>query len=102
LSGELPLHIACREGKCGVINCILGRFNHGVSSRNKDDKLPIELLLCADVDRDCLIYIEAVYRLLRTDPDVLGCLVANMGDMRGEVISTDSSSSALKRKHESI
>jgi hypothetical protein len=55
--------------------------------------LYIELLLCADVNRDCLKYIEAVNRLLRADPDVLGCLVANKG------ISRDTSSSALKRKH---
>jgi ankyrin repeat protein len=74
LSGDLPLHIACREGKCSVINWIMDRSDYGVSLRNKDGKLPIELLLCgADVDRDSLAYIEAVNHLLRANPDVLEC-----------------------------
>jgi ankyrin repeat protein len=102
-SGELPLHIACREGECSTVNCILERSDYGASSRNKDGKLPIELLLlCADVDRDCLKYIEAINRLLRADPDVLGCLVANRADLQDEGIPTEVSSSAIKRKHESI
>lgn len=75
LSGELPLHIACRAGKCSVINCILEK----VSLRNKDDKLPLELLLCADVDRDSFDYVEAINRLLRSHSGVLECL--NGGDL---------------------
>jgi ankyrin repeat protein len=99
LSGELPLHIACHEGKCGVVNYILEKSDFGVSTRNNDGKLPIELLICADVNRDCLKYIEAVNRLLRAYPGVL-ILTANNGNLNSEGISRDSRS--LKRKHESI
>jgi ankyrin repeat protein len=103
-SGDLPLHIACLEGKCSVINCILKSSDYGISLRNKDDKLPLELLLLCehDVNRDSLEYIEAVNRLLRAHPNVLGCLAANDGDLDGEGISREVSSCALKRKHGSI
>jgi ankyrin repeat protein len=102
LSGELPIHLACSEGKCGVANCILERSDHGVSSRNKDGKLPLELLLCADVNRDSLEYIEAANRLLRAHPNVLEGLSANSVGLHGEGILQETSSCALKRKHNSI
>jgi ankyrin repeat protein len=79
LNGDLPLHIACREGKFSVINFILETSDYGVSLRNKDGKLPIQLLLCADVNRDC--------RLLRAHLDVLERLNPNSVDSHDEVIS---------------
>jgi ankyrin repeat protein len=95
LNGDLPLHIACREGKCSVINWIMGRSDYGVSLRNKDGKLPIELLLCgADVDRHSLEYVEAMNHLLRSNPGVLECLAG--GNLHGN------DRSRVKRKHESI
>jgi ankyrin repeat protein len=101
LSGDLPLHIACREGKCSVINWIMDRSDYGVSLRNKDEKLPFELLLFAhDVDRDSFAYVEAVNHLLRSNPCVLECL--NRGDLRDSDRSRVSISSLVKRKHESI
>jgi ankyrin repeat protein len=80
LSGEMPLHLACREGKCSVINWIMDRSDYGVSLRNKDGKLPIELLLCANVNRDSLEYVEAMNRLLRAYPVIMECLAANDGN----------------------
>jgi ankyrin repeat protein len=79
---EVPLHLACREGKCSVINWIMDRSDYGVSLRNKDGKLPIELLLCANVNRDSLEYVEAMNRLLslRAYPVIMECLAANDGD----------------------
>jgi hypothetical protein len=58
------------------------------------------LLICANVNRDCLKYIEAVNRLLRAYPGVLMGLTANNGNLNSEGISRDSIS--LKRKHGSI
>jgi hypothetical protein len=87
-SGELPLHIACREERWSVINCILEKSDHGVSTRNTDGKLPIELLLlCHDeVYRYSVIYIEAVNRLLRAHPFVLEGLAANHGNLNRDGI----------------
>ncbi|KAL3801433.1 hypothetical protein ACHAWO_003132 [Cyclotella atomus] len=64
--GELPLHLAC------LVNYILERSDYGVSLRFHG-KLPIELLLgdLASCDRNRLEYVEAVYRLLRANPEVV-------------------------------
>ena len=43
--GNIALHHACAEGNCGVVNFILTQSTQGVSMRNMDGKLPIELLL---------------------------------------------------------
>jgi ankyrin repeat protein len=36
--GDLPLHLACLEGKCDVVNFILERDVYGVSRTNADGK----------------------------------------------------------------
>ncbi|KAL3772825.1 hypothetical protein ACHAWO_006908 [Cyclotella atomus] len=102
LGGDLPLHIACLQGNCSVINYILEKCDYGVSSRNKDGKLPIELLLGARSDQDSLEYVEAVNRLLRAHPGVLEGMVANSETLQGEGLSKKRSTSTLKRKHESV
>jgi ankyrin repeat protein len=103
VSGELPLHIACREGKCSTINYILEMSDcYGISSCNKYGKLPIDLLLGANVNQDSLEYVEAMYRLLRAHPGVLGCAVANGGDSNDGDRSIRALSSSLKTKYGSI
>ena len=62
--GNLPLHIACLGGNCNVINYILEKSDHGVSMKNADMKLPIELLLFdSECDRNSLDYVEAIRNL---------------------------------------
>eukprot|EP00956_Cyclotella_meneghiniana_P023276 scaffold45014_cov78-Cyclotella_meneghiniana.AAC.1 len=39
-SGEVPLQVACRYGKCNIINYILEKSDHGVSTKNAEKKLP--------------------------------------------------------------
>ena len=70
--GELPLHHACRHGRCEVVTYILQQTAVGVKEPNADGKLPIwSLLLDAPCDRDSLEYIGAVDLLLRACPDEL-------------------------------
>ena len=78
LKGDLPLHIACLEGHCSDINHILEKADYGVSLRNQDGKLPIELLLEAHIDRESLEYVEAFNRLLRAHPGVSEDLLSKM------------------------
>ena len=69
--GNCALHYACLAGKCDIINYLLEQSSHGVSSRNLDGKLPIQLLLYdAECDRDNLEYMGAVHRLLFAYPNV--------------------------------
>jgi ankyrin len=70
--GYLPLHIACLAGKCHVVNYILERSDFGVASRIHG-KLPLELLLSnvANGDRNNLEFVEAVFRLLRANPEII-------------------------------
>ena len=57
-------HIACIKGNCNVINYILEKSDHGVSMKNADKKLPIELLLFdAKCERNSLDYVEAIINL---------------------------------------
>ena len=66
-----PLHVACEEGHCGVINYILKVSTVAVSEQNSNSKLPIELLLESDCDKDDLQYIEALWRLLAASPTAI-------------------------------
>ena len=69
--GNCALHYACLAGKCDIINYLLEQSTHGVSSRNLDGKLPIQLLLYdAECDRDSLEYMGTVHRLLFAYPNV--------------------------------
>jgi ankyrin repeat protein len=104
LSGDLPLQFACREGKCGVVNFILeiSGSSYGVASRNNYGKLPIELLLGADVNQNSLEFVDAMYRLLRAHPGVLECAVANGCDVNDDDRTKEASSCSLKRKRENI
>jgi ankyrin repeat protein len=73
--GNLPLHIACRQGMCDIVNYILSKSECGVSAPNDERKLPIELLLYeAKCDRSNVEYIQAVDGLLRANPEALSCL----------------------------
>jgi hypothetical protein len=75
--------------------------SYGVASHNKYGKLPIDLLLGADVNQNSLEYVEAMYRLLRAHPGVLECAVANGGDSHDDR-TKEVSSCSLKRKRENI
>lgn len=76
-----PLHIACIAGKHDVINYILGKSDHGVSLRNADGNLPIELLLFhATCNRDSMEYMDAVGSLLRAYPLVVSFLEVKSND----------------------
>jgi len=66
--GNYPLHLACREGYCDIINSLLEANTVSVSIKNSDKKLPIELLVESDCDQDCLVYTEAIWRLLVASP----------------------------------
>jgi len=47
--GDTPLHCACLEGRCDVIEMLLTRYpNAPVATRNVDGDLPIQLLLDYD------------------------------------------------------
>ena len=75
---NFPLHIACLTGKYDVIKYILDMSDRGISSRNVDGHLPIELLLFhARCDRDSLVYVDAVNSLLRADPSFIPFLGAS-------------------------
>lgn len=46
------LHYACLGGNCGAVKLLLKRFVTSVSERNRDNKLPIHLLVESAVDRE--------------------------------------------------
>lgn len=55
--GNLPIQIACLEGKCNVVKYLSATFGH----ENSKGKLPIELLLyeAAGCDRDSIKNVKA-------------------------------------------
>ena len=73
--GNTALHLACRGAKLDIIELFLEKYGAvSVSTRNKDGKLPIDLLWesnAAEVDRECIEYTESVYRLLRANPEMI-------------------------------
>jgi ankyrin repeat protein len=76
-NGNLPIHIACRYGRCDVVKWILDRSDAGVSVQNNEGKTPIQLLLCGShVDRNSLEYVQTVNALLRAHPEALMDLCA--------------------------
>lgn len=66
----LPLHLACISGNCHVVNYILEMPNCGVF-KYVCGALPLDILLCGlpSCDRDSLEYVEAVFRMLRANPE---------------------------------
>jgi ankyrin repeat protein len=72
--GNTAIHHACRGAKHETIALLLKRY-HGVSisTRNLQEKLPIELLFESSkvVDRESVQYMESVFRLLRAHPDTV-------------------------------
>ena len=70
LDGDLPLHIACREGNCEAVTYILSKCGSSASERDAEDKLPIHLLMCesSDVDRQSPVYLETIRLLLCAHP----------------------------------
>ena len=73
---DLPLHVACRQGNCDVVNYILEQSTYGVTLENIDNKLPVELLL---YDSNCvgnqLDYVNAFFGLFQSNPvEMLACL----------------------------
>eukprot|EP00956_Cyclotella_meneghiniana_P010048 scaffold13870_cov77-Cyclotella_meneghiniana.AAC.3 len=71
-NGNLALHHACLRGWCDIIIFLLGESNHGVTVRNSEKKVPIEMLLYeAKCDRNSVEFVAAVDLLLRSCPDTL-------------------------------
>ena len=71
---EYPLHHACRAGKCKTASHFLQRSTVSISSRNCDGKLPIDLLVESDCEKDDLDYVEAIWLIIRANPDMLGSI----------------------------
>ena len=81
LEGNCVLHHACLAGNSDIINCILEKSAHGSSVRNSEGKLPIQSLLYdADINRDSLEYVGAVYGLLSAYPNVQDIALEWMND----------------------
>ena len=81
MEGNCSLHHACLAGNCEIINCILEKSAHGSSLRNSEGKLPIQSLLYdADINRDSLEYVGAVYGLLSAYPNVQDIALEWMND----------------------
>ena len=66
---QYPLHHACLGDNCDVINYLLGVKITGASARNTDGMLPIELLFSSVCNNESLTYHEAVFRLLKANPE---------------------------------
>ena len=67
--GNLPLHHACLAGKPDIVNFTLKTTDCGVSAQNGDGKLPIQLFLCNAICVRDLQHMDAVYSLIRANPD---------------------------------
>ena len=63
-----PLHVACHLGKCKVVIYLMKQQTALASKLNGDGKLPFELLLRADSERDEMEYMDAVWHLLVAYP----------------------------------
>jgi ankyrin repeat protein len=70
--GDLPLHHACHHGKIDIVSYILTQTTMGMSDPDSTENLlPIRLLLLHThkADRDTLGYMNAVYSLIRAQPE---------------------------------
>ena len=53
---HFPIHHACRQGDCAIVNYLLKKSITSVSERNVGGELPIELLLDANINQDSIVY----------------------------------------------
>lgn len=68
-NGNLPIHIACAQGKFDIVKVILERSTAFLSVQNNEGKIPIQLLLHNSyVDRNSLEYVQVVDAMLRANP----------------------------------
>ena len=68
---DSPLHYACRGANYGPIIYLLERKTLAVSNRNRDNKLPIQILCEAGekrVENESHRYTETIWRLLFAYP----------------------------------
>ena len=73
LGNNNPLHYACRGGKCETVKYLSEKRPAVVSERNEDGDLPLHLLCLHGAEtgeNESLEYIEAVWCLLRTYPEI--------------------------------
>ena len=72
--GNTALHLLCRSARHDIIALFLDEFDAvSVSTRNADEKLPIDLLSESNAveDRHSMEYVESLYRLLRANPEMI-------------------------------
>ena len=70
--GNTALHYACHETKYDLIAMLLKNNDRvSVSKRNESGKLPVEVLFDEVHDRECVEYIDCVFRLLKAHPHTL-------------------------------
>ncbi len=86
--GNTALHLACRGARYDIFKLLLEKYGAvSVSTRNKDGKLPIDLLWeSTAVEERSIEYTECVYRLIRANPEMM---------MGIELRTTQSSASTL-------
>ena len=94
-------HLLCHGAKYETIALLLDGFDAvSVSTRNKDEKLPIDLLWeSTEVeaeDRESIEYTESVYRLLRANPEMIMGIDVRM--MQSSSTSSLPCQSGKKRK----
>ena len=71
LEGNYAIHLACLAGDFEIITYILGKSDCGVSVKNADGMLPVQLLLYhANCDRNCQEYVAVIHHLLFAYPAV--------------------------------
>ena len=71
---DYPLHFACRAANLDVIKYLIERNVPSVSERNKDNKLPLHVLLenkNEQVNRESPEFIETCWQLLRAHPETV-------------------------------
>ena len=71
-SNHFPIHHACRWGNCSIVTYLLKKSIASVCERNVDGKLPIELLFGSNGNQGSTEYTEAIWRLLKAYPEILG------------------------------
>ena len=98
--GNSPLHLACCKGKSESVNALLEESELSVSDQNDNGKLPIELLVEADTEKDSVDYIEAIWRLLVASPETVKmfCSADNSTANSSQVQENDSTSIRNSRK----
>jgi len=69
---DYPLHRACRAGHYDTVSYFIQISTVSVSSRNRDGKLPIELLAESKSNKDSLAYVEALWQIIKAFPDIVG------------------------------